>query len=581
MILQSVQRFAQLADTPSEEINRLLSLSEGGGCDTPETNTLLPSSQELYDLEQYMRTHLSFQPTPQPFDEPSSRQSPAARSSEGVVVDKPPPRTVFRDQSNTSRHQPPRTSSTKKKMQKQKARDPTPCKPPQHVLPKLPVGLPSFVQRQLSQDDLAGLHWVPSPVGASSSSMRRNHSSLIVELSHEEEEEEQAHEDEDTLDEFALSYTNSPKKSPPRTVTIIPMEPDQAQSPVHDASFLLLGRTDELLLRKPQAVSNEPESERVAVVEKDDDDEQPPEDLYFLFPPEENTNNNKANVTTANRPSRLSFHLSSTPNAMLVDSQLQELELKRPKTPQDARQWLQTAVVALQEARSEREAARQWARDMKEAVQKWTTEQQRLVQLEASSHLCDTLSRLETQIVDLKSLFHNHHERQDSSQSHLHDLLQQQQSTLQELFDQFSQTTGPLVSPTTTATSPPGRVAGLSRQSMDGSTASNRVQRPLPHGAGRLVVYASGVEKEVHKDGTTVVRFPNGDVETTLPDDKKTVAYYHAAEQVMQITQPDRSVLLEYPNGQVERHYVDGSKVILFPNGQKVKLDPSGVLQGY
>jgi centromere protein J len=163
----------------------------------------------------------------------------------------------------------------------------------------------------------------------------------------------------------------------------------------------------------------------------------------------------------------------------------------------------------------------------------------------------------------------------------------QQQAKLQDLFDQLPRMENskkldpvePLITPPTTATSPPGLVAHPPRQSLDASSSSSRVQRLLPKGAGRLIVYSSGVEKELYKDGTTVIRFPNGDVETKLPD--KTVAYFHAAEQVMQITQPDQSVLLEYPNGQVERHYVDGSKAILFPNGQKVKLDPSGEIQGY
>ena len=401
-----------------------------------------------------------------------------------------------------------------------------------------------------------------------------NHSSLIVEVSHEEEQDSQDEQEDkyETNNYNDLPANHARNNSPPReTTTITPLEPDQAQSPVQEASFFL-GATDELLLRKPRVA--------VAVVEQDDDEPQP-DDLYFLFPPElqDNNNNNTASVTTLQWP--------TTPAALLVDSQLQELESKSPKTPRDARQWLQTAVVALQEARSEREAARQWARDMKEAVHKWTTEQQRLVQLQASSHLGETLQRLESHIVELKSMVHNHQEQQDSSQSHLQDLLQQQQTTLQDLCDQFPpQMKEPLVSPTTTttsttvATSPPGRVAGLlPRQSLDGSTSSSRVQRQLPNGAGRLIVYSSGVEKELHTDGTTVIRFPNRDVETTLPD-KKTVAYYHATEQVLQITQPDQSVLLEYPNGQVERHYIDGSKAILFPNGLKVKLDPRGDIQG-
>jgi centromere protein J len=539
-IQQSVQRFAQLADTPCGDISRLLSLSEGGT--TPE---MLPT-QALQDLADYMKSHSFFQ-TPRPFDEPS-RSRP--------FVEQPTPTTVFRDRSNTilpiTNHQ---------RAVRKNVRDPTPMKQPP----------PPLTQRQPSLDDLAGLKLLPSPAGSSRRMM--NHSSLLVELSHEEEEDDHHH-------HFDGDHARAMTSSPMRKRTMNPLEPDQAQSPIQEPS-ILLGATEEydldlFSLRKPQMVSND-ESERVVLEQA----EQELDDHFFLFDSNEMTS---SNATT--RPNRLSLHLPSTPT-ILVDSQLQELESKRPKTPQDARQWLQTAVVALQDARNEREAARQWARDMKTAVNKWASEQQRLVQLEASSHLCDTLQHLESLIFDLKSLVQSHHERQDSSQSHLQEMVLQQQAKLQDLFDQLPRMENskkldpvePFITPPTTATSPPGLVAHPPRQSMDASSSSSRVQRLLPKGAGRLIVYSSGVEKELYKDGTTVIRFPNGDVETKLPD--KTVAYFHAAEQVMQITQPDQSVLLEYPNGQVERHYVDGSKAILFPNGQKVKLDPSGEIQGY
>jgi T-complex protein 10 C-terminus len=523
-ILKSVERFAQLADTPIGDISRLLSLSEGG--DSPE----LPPSQELQELAEYMKNLTFLTPRPRQYHEPS-----LPRPS----VEKPPLGGVFRDRSNMIA--PPSNDHGTKK-----ARDPTPCKQP----PPLPQRLPSL-------DGLAGLKLVQSPSGG-----RMDQSSLIVEISHNEEEDVE---------------NTRVAKSPARTM---PLEPDQARSPVQEPS-ILLGATDDddpdrLLVRPRQGVVSNNDNRMVEAGQ--DRDER--DDHYFLFAPDDQT------CATTMRPNRLSLHLPTTPTLM-VDSQLLELESTRPQTPQDARQWLQTAIIALQDARHEREAARQWARDMKEAVNKWAAEQQRLVQLEASSHLCDALQHLESLIVDLKSQVQTHQEHQDSAQSHLHELLQEQQAKLQDLVQQLPRPdrgnevdfAEPTVTPTTHASSPPGRVARPSRQSLDASTSSSRVQRSLPNGAGRLVVYASGVEKELYKDGTTVVRFPNGDIETKLPD--KTVAYFHAAEHVMQITQPDRSVLLEYPNGQVERHYVDGSKAILFPNGQKVKLDPSGRVLGY
>jgi len=615
-IQKSVQRLTQLTEdkittnrgttttlTPSldsrgGDISRLLSFSAeeggggiGGGEDTPERH---PPSQELNELNEYMKNHnqhhqsIAHYMTPRPYDEQRSlsRMPPQSSSSRGVFRDRSnvlPPTTTRR------KDQPWGTNGTEPKT---KARDPTPTKlQPSASRPSLSSSSPSlFVQRQYSLDDLAGLRLVPSPSPMVTS--RINQSSLIVELSQDDddgneqqlEEEEEEENDEEVLASTSTAYYSHRdfQESPLRSMTIIPLEPDEAQSPVHEPSILLGGGNQD--------------DERVAVYPLDDGPQSQQqrqqritEDHYFLFPPQEENHAKTAAGTTAQSTTRLSLHLPPTPATVLLDSQLHELELKRPKTPEDARQWLKTAVVALQEARSERESARQWARDMKTAVEKWTVEQQRLVQLEASSHLCDTLQRLEGMIVDLTSKVHSRHEQQDSSQSHLYELVHQQQVTLQGLLDdvrrqsltgkqEMERATKPSIPSTATTLrkSPPGKVTvPPHRQSMDASTCSSRVQRFLPNGTGRLIVYSSGVEKEVHNDGTVVIRFPNGDIETKLPDKK--VAYYHAAENVMQITQPqDQSILLEYPNGQMECHYADGSKVVVFPNGQKVKLDSKG-----
>ena len=93
-----------------------------------------------------------------------------------------------------------------------------------------------------------------------------------------------------------------------------------------------------------------------------------------------------------------------------------------------------------------------------------------------------------------------------------------------------------------------------------------------------MVKYGNGITKEIHPDGTTVTRFVNGDVETKFGDivtpsnggtRKGIVAYFHNREGVLQITHADGSVLYEYSNGQMERHYANGSKVVMFPDGTK------------
>ena len=83
------------------------------------------------------------------------------------------------------------------------------------------------------------------------------------------------------------------------------------------------------------------------------------------------------------------------------------------------------------------------------------------------------------------------------------------------------------------------------------------------------------MRKEVHKDGTTVIRFTNGDVETKFSGG--TTAYFHAKDQVMQINNTaDGSTLFEYPNRQIERHYKDGSKAILFADGTRQRISAEG-----
>lgn len=547
---QSVRRFAQLADTPAGEISRLLSLSEGGN--TPDTTDYLPQSQELQDLADYMK-HLSFQTPMKPFDEESTLPPQSTLQKPPKPSD--PPRTVFRDRSNQT---PPRHEEQPHR--KTTGRDPTPSKAPMQHLSQRP---------QVSLEDLTGLNFLQSPAG----SMRTvNQSSLIVEVSHDEQDDE-----EEIID--TISMMREPRSPPKR---LAPLEPDQAQSPKHEKSILLgTNENDELLLSKQEPP-----------VASKDDGEQVEENAghFFLF------DSTQMGAGDSSQPNshRLSLHLPATPT-LVVESQLEELQSKQPQTPQDARQWLRTAMLALQEARNERETARQWSRDMKAAVQKWANEQQRLVHLEASSYLRQTLEHLERLVTDLHSQVNSQHEEQGASQAKLYHILQEQQIKLQSLSDQVSQLhnsnrVNQQVDPSPSAimvatknpapptSSQPGVSARPPRPSpSDASTSSNRVKRQLPNGAGRLIVYGSGTEKELYKDGTTVVRFPSGDVETKLIDG--TVSYFHASEQVMQITQPDQSVLLEYPNGQVERHYMDGSKVILFPNGQKVKVDVRGKVQ--
>eukprot|EP00934_Nitzschia_sp_Nitz4_P008499 Nitzschia sp. Nitz4//scaffold206_size41850//3379//4980//NITZ4_007416-RA/size41850-processed-gene-0.32-mRNA-1//-1//CDS//3329541547//8489//frame0 len=275
------------------------------------------------------------------------------------------------------------------------------------------------------------------------------------------------------------------------------------------------------------------------------------------------------------------------------------IDAERPPTPQDAKEWLQTAMATLQEAQAERDSARKWAQDMKDAVQKWTTEQRRLIQYEANhafdshrrqpAHATPDLSNLESMLHRLHQEFQSTQSSQRASEERLQNLLLEQHQKIKSLSQQLQdmQQQQQQLVPTrsqqhTTPLSNNISKPAVPQTASSSSSASSRIRKLLPNGKGRLVCYSNGVQKELHADGTTVIRFTNGDIETHLPDG--TVAYFHANEQVLQVTAggPNPSYsLFEYPNGQIERHYPDGSKVILFPDGTQARISKDGKVETY
>lgn len=308
-----------------------------------------------------------------------------------------------------------------------------------------------------------------------------------------------------------------------------------------------------------------------------------------------------------------SLHLPATPAALNtnMEAKLEELCLRQPESPRDAKEWLQTAMLALQDARAERDAARQWARDMKLAVQKWAEEQRKLIRCETTTRM-DALEEREQQVrfqtealANLESLVQQLHLDFQSTQSqrlesesqlqqlildqqqHIHTLSQQLTNMEQTVSEGLSQAIGR--TPKSELSSqfafptfvdrPAAAATTNSSQKSTRSSSSHRVRKALPNGKGHVIVYSSGVEKEVHNDGTTIIRYTNGDVETNFGT---SIAYFHAAEQVLQITNTrDASVLLEYPNGQIERHYANGRKAVWFPDGTKALLSADGIVEGY
>jgi T-complex protein 10 C-terminus len=98
-----------------------------------------------------------------------------------------------------------------------------------------------------------------------------------------------------------------------------------------------------------------------------------------------------------------------------------------------------------------------------------------------------------------------------------------------------------------------------------------RVERSFKDGS-RQVEFPSGLTKTVYVDGSTLVVFQNGDRKETAVDG--TVVYHYKETGAKQTTHLNGLEIVEFPTGQIERHYPDGSKDIIFPNGGKKHIPP-------
>lgn len=290
-----------------------------------------------------------------------------------------------------------------------------------------------------------------------------------------------------------------------------------------------------------------------------------------------------------------------TPN-LSRRSALDELP-ERIRSPEDAKKLLRTAVHTLQDARAERESARQWASDMKDTVHKWVEEQQKI--LHVGSNLSEaqslqqaqsqSMSNLEESIQKLCQQVQTSNEQRQTTEEKLQQVLIDQQEKIQSMAQELvsmkhqmmhkepQQETTPQQTNTAHKSASqnkkpsPRKHSPNSNASTTSSTASSRIRKQTKDG-GHVIIYGNGVRKEVHKDGTTVIRFNNGDVETKFSGG--TMAYFHANDRVMQISNTaDGSTLFEYPNRQIERHYKDGSKAILFADGTRQRISASGKVE--
>lgn len=653
------------------EISRLLSLSGGG---TPRSilanlNQSNSSTERMKQDLQEVLEYIDGMHFVTPFKKSSNvsllspmPSMPSITKTDGVKPPRHSSGAVLADRSNQNRNTPPpfsvdkstsTTATTPWKMSTTtSARDPTPSKPKLIGLDLLREN-PSFQPMMMMNH-----HHLMTP---SSTTPLNDQSSLVVEVSHstqEEEEEAVAGNEENNH-----SNTHSPHDppvddskiieewaSPPRRR--VPMEPEQTQTPrggvaAAETSILLGTAFADYDLMPPRNTRPTPIRTRWATpvqeeTAEDDEEEseggyQPEEESYFATAEE----NDDRGLSLHGPFATGALQLPATPGLSLVDeAKWEELQSRGlPQSPRDAKEWLQTAVLALQDARAERDAARKWARDMKEAVYKWAEEQRKLIRCEASTRMdvlheqehqihtqTEALATLQELVLQLHAEFQSTHSERQASESQTQKLILEQQERIhflsrqlsameQTVSEGMSQAANNRLTPKSgiSNSSPVGGTHNghdpafpqfvdrpvdmlaaegaapaeannnntASSQKSVRSTSSTRVRKPLPGGKGHVIVYSSGVEKELHDDGTTVVRYTNGDVETNFGN-STTVAYFHATEQILQVTnRQDGSVLFEYPNGQIERHYANGVKAILFPDGTKAKISADGKVETY
>jgi hypothetical protein len=151
----------------------------------------------------------------------------------------------------------------------------------------------------------------------------------------------------------------------------------------------------------------------------------------------------------------------------------------------------------------------------------------------------------------------------------------------------------PTVSPRGEEQSPESRQELLASRSSKSSRRTRHRTRRLSADGTRTVEYSNGSRKDVHPDGTVVIRFANGDVETRRAD---AISYYYAKQGVLRVRTLDddhgsqwtlndddegspTTVVTDtfhYPTGQHEHLCSDGRKMVTFPDGTFAEFTTTG-----
>ena len=81
----------------------------------------------------------------------------------------------------------------------------------------------------------------------------------------------------------------------------------------------------------------------------------------------------------------------------------------------------------------------------------------------------------------------------------------------------------------------------------------------------KVIIFPSGLKKEIFNDGFQLIYFNNGDIKQNYPDGKS--IYFFKEANTVQTTYPNGIQIFKFYNGQIEKHFPNGFKKIFFPNG--------------
>ncbi len=179
---------------------------------------------------------------------------------------------------------------------------------------------------------------------------------------------------------------------------------------------------------------------------------------------------------------------------------------------------------------------------------------------------------INNEIIDDKNDFY---ESSEASKSNLYNPNRYKNSDINQAYESNAGETIPAPSPTPVFKQPED-VEDNSRmeQSEIINYPDGKKEQRFADGR-RYIWFRNGTEKEIKVDGSSTVKFGNGDIKTVDGRTRK-VKYFYSKANTTHTTFPDGIEVFEFPNGQVEKHFADGSKEITFGDGTKKYIYSDG-----